>query len=293
MHLREPFTPSFFKRLQQLKIRTRRAFLGTRQGSHISLRRGHGLEFSDFRPYTAGDDFRHIDWGVYGRSDRLYVRQFRSEQDLNVLVLLDTSASMAYPEGQGKFELARNIALALGYIALCDGDSVVFSLLGLRNTPRFTGQKAISRAMAALNDVQPHGSVDIVREVRAAIAQQKIPGRCFFVSDFLFDLGTQFAALDLLRSRSFEITVIQTIAPGELRLDVDDLQVVVDAETGETVELALDRSSQREYSLKLGQHVEELERYCQRAGITHLLVSSEEKLSDVVLTRFPEMGVLK
>jgi len=99
----EPFSPSFYRRLQQLKIRTRRSFLGSRQGSHLSPRKGQGLEFSEFRPYTPGDDYRYIDWGVYGRTDRVFIRQYREEQDLNVMVMLDASASMAYPEDEGKF----------------------------------------------------------------------------------------------------------------------------------------------------------------------------------------------
>jgi uncharacterized protein (DUF58 family) len=200
---------------------------------------------------------------------------------------------MGYPEGQGKFELARDLALALGYVALSDGDSVTFSLLGKRNTPRYSGQKSLSRAMTELRTVVPAGNVDMVREVRAAAARQRIPGKCFFISDFLFETKTQFEALDVLRFRNFEITVVQVIAPGELNLDIQELQTVEDAETGETVELALDASSQREYALKLGKHVEELERYCQRAGIVHMLVSSNESLADVVLTRFPEAGVLQ
>ena len=100
MELNEPFTPSFFRRLQQLKIRTRRALLGSRQGTHLSQRRGQGLEFADYRPYTAGDDYRHIDGGIYGRTHRLYVRELRAEHDLNVLVCLDASLSMAYPPRQ-------------------------------------------------------------------------------------------------------------------------------------------------------------------------------------------------
>ena len=104
------FTPGFFRRLQQLKIKTRRSYLGSRQGSHISKRRGHGLEFSDYRSYVPGDDFRHIDWGVYGRTDRLYVKEFREEQELQVLFLIDTSQSMGFPEAEGKFEFAKDLA---------------------------------------------------------------------------------------------------------------------------------------------------------------------------------------
>ncbi len=287
-----PFTPKFLSRLQQLKIRTRRSFLGSRQGIHESIRRGQGLEFSDFRPYVPGDDYRHIDWGVYGRSDRLYVKQFRAEQDLNVLIMLDTSESMRFPLGERKFELARDVALALGYIALIDGDSVQFALLGKRTSPRFSGHRALGRAIAELRDVRPGGRVDLVREARAVLAAQRLPGRCFLLSDFLCESDSQFAVLDLLRSRNFEVTVIHFLAPGERRLPDDLPDFVEDAETGELLELALDGASRKEYALRLAEHVERLEKYCRSIGIAHLLISTDEDLADVVLSRFPASGVL-
>jgi len=293
MQLSAPFTASFFRRLQQLKIRTRRVLLGTRQGTHITNRRGQGLEFADYRQYTPGDDFRHIDWGVYGRSDRLYIREFRAEQDLNVIILLDVSKSMAHPTGSGKFELAKNLALSLAYIALSDGDSVVLGGIGKKLSPKYVGQKAISRAAAGLKDLRADADVDIVQGVRAAIAQQRLPAKCFFISDFLFEASVQFEALDLLRARNFDISVVHILAPSEIQLDLNQTGYFVDSETGDALEMTLDKSSQKEYAMKLAEHVESLERYCRSAGISHMLVSSEEALSDIVLTRFPAAGVLK
>jgi len=290
----EPFTPTFFRRLQALKIHTRRSFLGSRQGSHISNRRGHGLEFAEFRPYTAGDDFRHIDWGIYGRSDRLYIREFRDEQDLNVAVILDTSASMAHPAGESKFELARDVALSLGYIALSDGDTVTFSLLGQKNSPRYTGARAISRAINELKKVKPEGSHSMLEETRAAIARLKLPGKCFLISDFLFDSEEQFAMLDLLRAKNFEIVVLQILAPSELRLELAlSDAVLIDAESGEKLELALNASSRKEYARALAEHIERLEFYCQKAAIPHVLISSESSVSEVVLNRLPQIGLLR
>ena len=288
------FTPAFFRQLQQLKIHTRRAFLGSRQGSHLSARRGHGLEFSDFRVYTPGDDFRHIDWGVYGRTDRLYLRQFREEQDLNVSFLLDTSNSMRFPEGEGKFEMARNLALALAYVALTDGDSASISLLGQKTSPRYVGPRALSRAVSFVSDCAPGGSFSFENEVRAAIARLKIPGKCFFISDFLFDLEEQIRTLDLLRSRNFEIAAVQVLAPSEIKLDSSIAEaLVVDAETGDELEIGLDPSSAKKYAYALATHIETLERYCFKSGIAHILVSSNERLSDVVLQRLPQLGLLK
>jgi len=289
----EPFTPEFLRRLQQLKIHTRRMFLGTRQGIHRSRRRGHGIEFADYRLYAPGDDFRHIDWNTYARTDRLYVREFQEEQALNVLVILDTSASMGYPEDSNKFTLARNIALALGYISLTDGDSVAFSLLGMKNTPRYAGQRAIGNAKRELDEVIPRGSFDFVAEVRKAIAYQKTPGKCFFVSDFLIDTETQFRCFDLLRARNYDTSVIQILSPNEFTLNPELNDDVIDSETGEIVELSVNQATTTEYAKLLSSHIAKLEHYCFKASMPHILISTSHTLSDVVLTELPARGLLK
>src|SRR5271154_1280284 len=127
--LPEEFPPEFIARLDQLRIKTRREFAGLGKGSHLSPRRGTSLEFSDFRPYSLGDDFRYIDWGLYGRTDKLYIKLFKEEEDLLTYIFVDASASMAYPAGDRKFAAAIAIALALAYVALASGDRVMIRVL--------------------------------------------------------------------------------------------------------------------------------------------------------------------
>ncbi|MCB0359367.1 MAG: DUF58 domain-containing protein, partial [Bdellovibrionales bacterium] len=286
----EPFTPGFYRRLQQLKIHTKRAFLGSRQGIHLSTRRGHGLEFADFRLYAPGDDFRYIDWGAYGRTDRLYVRQFREEQDLDVLVLIDSSASMAF---DGKFERACLLGLALGYVALTDGDTVRYVLLGKEDTPRYRGPRALKRAFQKLGSIEPGGDFDIVQAVRQAASRQRNPGKCFVISDFMFSHDAQNDLLKALRSRNFDVSVLQILSPNELKLSLPPgSAVVVDAESGMEIELELGSQSAKEYAALLAKHIAWLEDHCHRHGIAHVLISSDEETSDIVLTRLPAAGVL-
>ena len=289
-----PFSPTFYRSLQQLKIHSRRAALGARQGSHRSTRRGHGLEFADYRQYSAGDDFRHIDWGVYGRTDRIYVREFREERDLNIAILIDTSASMAFPEFEGKYDFARRLGLALGYVGLADGDTVMFSLLGQKTTPRYSGARALARAWREVENSEAHGSYSFSTEVRAALSRVKLPGKCFFISDFLTEHEEIFPALDFIRSRNFDLSLIQVLAPSEITLPVDtESTVLVDSESGEELEMPLDRATQIEYGKSLARHIRGLEDYAARSGIVHTLVSSGESLSDFVLTRLPELKLLQ
>src|SRR5579884_2757734 len=127
--LPEQFTPDFIARLEQLQIKTRREYAGLGKGSHLSPRRGSSLEFTDFRPYALGDDFRYIDWGLYARTDKYYIKLFKEEEDLLTYIFLDASASMRYPAEDRKFEKAVMIALALAYVALASGDRVMIRIL--------------------------------------------------------------------------------------------------------------------------------------------------------------------
>src|SRR5258705_14020284 len=124
-----PFTPEFLTQLETLRLRTRREFLGSHTGSYSSPRCGTSLEFADYRRYPPGDDLRYLDWGIYARTDRLYVKVFREEVDLFAYVFVDASASMTYPSRAEKFLPATHIAAALSYIVLANHDRVRLHLL--------------------------------------------------------------------------------------------------------------------------------------------------------------------
>src|SRR5207253_8351870 len=113
--------------------KTRREYAGLGKGSHLSPRRGSSLEFSDFRHYALGDDFRYIDWGLYGRTDKLYIKLFKEEEDLLTYIFLDASGSMGFPESDRKFGAAVATALAVAYVALASGDRVMVRVLGGRD----------------------------------------------------------------------------------------------------------------------------------------------------------------
>lgn len=288
------FTPGFFRRLQQLKIETRKSYLGSRQGSHISKRRGHGLEFSDYRTYVPGDDFRHIDWGVYGRTDRLYVKEFREEQELQVLFLVDTSRSMAYPEGEGKFELAKNLAVSLAYVALADGDTAVLSFLGKELSPRYVGVRALPRLIELSRKVNSGGQSSLDLEVRKALGRIRLPGKCFLVSDLLMPMEEIVSACEQVCSKNFELSVIQVLAPSEIDLMTDtSSSVLVDAESGDSIELSLSPGLASDYKKILARHIQDIERYTSSREIGYALVSSEKSVQQVVLNTLPELGILR
>src|SRR5689334_13048623 len=116
--------PAFLRKLARLRIQARRAFPGTMRGERRSTRRGSSVEFADFRKYEAGDDFRHVDWNIYARLERLMLRQFVEEEDVRIDILIDQSQSMRFGGPRSKFDFARRAAAALAFLGVSSLDRV-------------------------------------------------------------------------------------------------------------------------------------------------------------------------
>ena len=249
------FTPDFLSQLELMRLRSRRAFLGTRQGGHVSPKRGHGIEFSDYRKYELGDNPRHIDWGVYARTDRLYVKRFQEEQDLSVLIIVDTSASMGTPPQEGKWERARDLTLALSYVALMQQDSVMVSALGCFHSPTLHGGKSIHTLGNALGQVVPADYKDFPKDMRRAASRIRFPGLAILISDFLMPLSSIQQAFLVLRAKNLDITAIQLLGPSDINpLAGVENALAVDSETGEELELTMDPAAQEDYASLLEEH---------------------------------------
>ncbi|MFM1849109.1 MAG: hypothetical protein RL417_2583 [Pseudomonadota bacterium] len=287
------FTPELLQTLELLQIRSRRAFLGTRQGGHVSVKRGHGIEFSDYRKYELGDSPRHIDWGVYARSDRLYVKRFQEEQDLSVLIIVDTSGSMITPAEDRKWEMGRNIALALGYIALMQQDGVSFSAPGHLLTPRLSGARAIHQLGKLVTELQIDGSADFIGGVKQAVNAVRFPGVAIVISDFLMPLEKIQEVFNLLRSRNLDTSAIQVLGAN----DVEPLKgsgdiVAVDSETGEEVNLNLTPHEREEYAWLLEQHNKKLAEFLASSQINYTRTSADEALGDFIAQNLTRTGLV-
>src|SRR5271154_7380922 len=250
--LPEEFPPEFIARLDQLRIKTRREFAGLGKGSHLSPRRGTSLEFSDFRPYSLGDDFRYIDWGLYGRTDKLYIKLFKEEEDLLTYIFVDASASMAYPAGDRKFAAAIAIALALAYVALASGDRVMIRVLageGEGPAPVFVlGRHRIVDLARSLSVIHPAGAADLAPALAQEMVSIRRAGKVFLISDFLMNPAAANRALGLFSASNMDVTAIQVL--GGLELQGQGLNgdvEVVDAESGERVRVSIGNREREQY----------------------------------------------
>ena len=148
--------PDLLARLERMELVSRKVFRGRLKGERRSKRKGQSVEFADFRNYVPGDDLRFVDWNLYARLDRLFLKLFLEEEDLHVYFLIDASPSMDFGEPT-KFFAAQQIAAALAFVGLCRGDRVRFEFLGAKNltSPVLRGRSQMWRMTEFIQSVAP------------------------------------------------------------------------------------------------------------------------------------------
>ena len=216
--------------LNAFAMRTRRSFYGIRQGSHRSQRRGHGVEFSDFRNYELGDNPRYIDWNLFARSDKLLVKRYLEEENVALYIVIDGSRSMTHPSLQEKWDLACHIAAFASYIGLASQDPVTISILGGPHSPRFWSGRSFGPLTSFLREatetlVSPDAQeLRLPEEARRAATRVSFPGICLVISDFLCPLEDVAATLAAFRARNMEVHAVQVLGESDLSLESEQDQ---------------------------------------------------------------------
>lgn len=293
-------SPESLRILQALSIRTKRSFYGTRYGSHRSLRRGHGIEFAEYRTYEAGDNPRSIDWNLYGRSDKLYSKRYLEEENVVVYLVIDGSHSIMHPALREKWECVQCIALATSFVALASHDTVSVSMLGGETSQKFSGARSFHQIKAFLssqevsNDLPTREQVDIEQEVRTLAARLSFPGICIFISDFLYPPDILHGMLANLRARNLEIHAVQVLGVTDSSPFGDgDGGTCVDSETGELRGVVGTSQALERYAQLLKEHNESVRSLCLSQGATLVRASLDGKtdVEAVALNAVTAMGI--
>jgi uncharacterized protein (DUF58 family) len=295
--LPEQFTPDFIARLEQLRIKTRREYAGLGKGSHLSPRRGSSLEFTDFRPYALGDDFRYIDWGLYGRTDKLYIKLFKEEEDLLTYIFIDASGSMGFPAIDSKLEAARAFALAVAYVALAAGDRVMVRVLGGKNgmpgSAFVYGRHRIGELAHQLSSLTPSGEVDLAPALARELVSIRRAGKVFLISDFLAMISSVERALGLFTAANMDVSAVQIL--GATELEGHGLQgdvEVVDSESGERLRVVLGPRERERYRQTLSRLSDEIRNFCLRAGLRYVLYKTNQDFHAFFLNAATELGLV-
>lgn len=279
------FDDQFLKKLEYLHVVSKRAFAGHNRADRLTPTRGRGLEFADHRPYTAGDDFRHIDWKAYKRLNRLLLRLFDEERDLPIYLMLDASQSMAEPS---KFDMARRIAAALCYIGLVHLDKLTILPFGrgLRpESPVGRGKGRIFRVFEQLERIEAGGETDLRESFKEFASRPRQTGLTVIMSDFL-DPGGFEAGLKILRTLGHDVFVVHVTSNRDRDPGAFGDVRFMDAETGELREVDVTPKLAAAYVRAWEGHRAHLEQFCGRYGIGYVRADAERPFEDVVLKAF-------
>ena len=266
---------------------------GGLKGGRRSVKRGQSVEFADYREYTPGDDLRQLDWNVYARLERLFVKLFVEEEDVSVTLLIDASASMATGR-PAKLLFAKRAAAALGYIALASEDRVAVSALTgrvARKRASMRGSGRIFRLLADLSAIEPtDGPTDLVAAVRHAAAQLHGRGVVILISDLLDPAADKI--IRELAATGSELIVMHVLSPDELDPLLEGDLRLVDVETGDGIDVTVDLATIDAYKARLSAWKAGFADLAAKRRSSYVDLSSEANLADLMFTELRRRRVL-
>jgi uncharacterized protein (DUF58 family) len=303
-------TPELLRRLEQFQLLAQRRAKSNARGERRSRARGQSVEFADYRNYVPGDDFRHLDWNLYGRLERLFLKLYEEERELPVRVFLDASESMTFGEPR-KFDFARQVAAAVGYVALSGfdrvsvvpfpsgerpaqnggADQITTAELAARGALRSVrGKKSAISFFQNLGQLTAGGGADFNASLRRGALEARQAGVAVILSDFLDPAGYE-AGLNALIGRGFQVSAVQILAPDELAPTLFGDLRLVDSETGGLQEVTFGRFRMKHYQQTVRNYVQRLREYCQPRGIHFFSTSSNTDLRDLLLKQLRQAEV--
>ena len=287
------FDEGFLRQLERLLVLMKSPARGGLKGGRRSVKRGRSVEFADFRDYAIGDDLRQLDWNVFARLEKLFIKLYVEEEDVTIHFLIDGSRSMASGRPQ-KLLFAKRAAAALGYIGLASEDRVAVSVLGGRVARRavaLRGSGRVFRLLAALSSAAVHdGPTDLVAAARHAAGQMTGRGVIVLLSDLL-DPGADRVIRELAATGS-ELVILHLLSPDELDPAMEGDLRLVDSETGEGIDVTIDVGTLDGYRKRLAEWQEGLADVAAKRRATYVPLSTDVPLADLVFAELRRRRVV-
>ncbi len=281
-------------KIEQLDIASRKIFAGRMKGERRSRRKGQSVEFADYRNYAVGDDLRFLDWNIYARLERLFVKLFMEEEDLHVSILLDASKSMDWGDPH-KGLYAKRVAAALAYIGLVNydrvslhtySDSLEGEMSGLR------GRRLMHRVVGFLESIEFDGVSHLAAACRSYAIRHPQRGVLIILSDFL-DKGGYETGLKYLVGRNLDLYAIQMLSPDEIDPKLAGDLRLRDIEDADIAEVTVSRALINRYKQNLQAYCAGLREFCTRRGICYAFTSTEVGFEQLVLGYLRYRGLLR
>jgi uncharacterized protein (DUF58 family) len=305
---------SVLSRLDRLSLVARHVRAGQTTGERRSTKRGASIEFADYRDYARGDDLRHVDWNIYARLERPFVKLFEEEQDLAVHLLLDGSGSMgwgnwgnetdgAYPKlGRGsesnKWLYARRLAACLGYVALASGDLLtVTSLHSQVSNPRpqfgpTRGRGNVLRLFEWLKVLDTSGTTNLNESLRSYAKQGARSGLVVLFSD-LFSPAGYVEGMTALAARGNEVALVHLLSPEEVNPPLSGDLRLVDVESGDARDVTIDGAMRALYERRLAAWRDDIRATCRVRNVHYVPIETDTPFDRVVLYDMRRAGLVK
>jgi uncharacterized protein (DUF58 family) len=286
---------AFLQRLEGLALSARKRFTGDSRGERRSPRKGANIEFADFREYAPGDDLRYVDWKAFGRLDKLFLKLFQEEEDLSVHFLIDASRSMGFGAPTTKFDYARRVAAAIGFIGLMEQDRVdVFTFASGRQhrLPPLRGKAGIPEFFRFLETLpSPAGQTGFGDSVRRYAEQTRTPGISILLSDF-FDPSVQDGIRALL-ARRHQVVMLHILDSEEASPTLTGDLKLIDSETDDVAEISLSPHVLAQYETRFRGFCTGLETLAARYGIDYARVTTDVPHEEIVFKYLRRSGLIK
>ncbi|MDZ4754338.1 MAG: DUF58 domain-containing protein [Phycisphaerae bacterium] len=301
-------------RLDQIDIVSRKIFAGKVQGERRSKRRGISVEFADFRPYVHGDDLRFVDWNIYGRLDRLFLKVFLEEEDLSLLVVIDASPSMRWGNPD-KFVFVQRLAMSLGYVGLVNHNRVSFASFGsaanggeLQRLSNMRGRRRTAEMGKWLirqdptatpktdpTAVDPSSAISFDDAMRTIALSRQGRGVMIILSDFLFKQGYE-KGLRYVTGGGYDVFAMQILSPEEIDPAAHgvagDLKLV-DVEDRDVNEVTITPPLLKAYRDRLNAYCGTMRDFCVRRGVTHVVVDTQTDIDALLMDYLRKRGLLR
>ncbi|GAB1260262.1 DUF58 domain-containing protein [Aurantivibrio plasticivorans] len=273
--------PKLLASVDNLELRARVTVEGFLNGLHRSPQRGFSVEFTDYRHYNQGDDTRHIDWKLYGRSNKLYIKQFEDETNSRCMILLDTSASMGFgSDGMTKLEYARTLAAAMAYFVMRQRDAVglvTFSDDVKELIPAYYRKTHLLHILRTLVHTQPAQTTNVVKPLQTIANSLRSRSFVVLISDMLEGEVESIKLLQQLRAMGHEVILFHVMDNAELNFTFDNVAEFVDMETSQRMK-ATPGAIRDGYLDAVNEFIDYCKKQCQTHGVDYCLLNTQEPL---------------
>ncbi len=284
----------FMSKLERLDVVTRKIFIGRMKGERRSKRKGQSVEFADYRNYVVGDDLRFLDWNIYGRLEKLFIKLFFEEEDLHVNILVDASKSMEFGDPD-KYLYARRVAAAIAYIGLANYNRVSVTAFSDRYGPEMVGvrgRRMIHQLLGHLSGIEATGEGNMTAACRQFAIRHPQRGIVLLLSDFMDKAGYE-DGMRYLIGRKYDLYAIQMLSPDEIEPPLNgDLQLV-DIEDEDVADITVSRALINRYKQNLHAYCRGLQDFCTRRGVNYMFTSTAVPFDQLVLTYLRQKGLLR